>query len=370
MNGRHPMLRLGDYVRVRTGKLDANASDSSGQYPFFTCSQEPLRISSFSYDCECVLVAGNGDLNVKYYDGKFDAYQRTYIIEPVDKEQLDVRYLFHLMSVYVDQLRNMSIGGVIKYIKLGYLTEAKFAIPPLSEQRRIAEILDRTEALRAKRRTALAQLDALTQSIFLDLFGDPFANPSKWKKANLGDFASFVGGGTPSRACPEYFAGSICWATSKDMKYEFLDDTEEHITQQAVNDSATKIVPAGTILVVVKSKVLAHRLPVAVARVETCFGQDLKGIVLKNGFETSFVATSLRLGSRWLLERARGINTEGLTLDHLRAFPMIEPPSRLQGEFAQRVGQVERLKASSRASLAELDSFFSSLQSRAFRGEL
>ena len=74
-------VRLGDLTQIKTGKLDANASSSDGEYPFFTCSKEPLKIATYSYDCECVLVAGNGDLNVKYYNGKFDAYQRTYIIE-------------------------------------------------------------------------------------------------------------------------------------------------------------------------------------------------------------------------------------------------------------------------------------------------
>ncbi len=101
MKGDPTTHRLGDYVRIRTGKLDANASDPNGAYPFFTCSQEPLRISSFSYDCECVLIAGNGDLNVKYYDGQFDAYQRTYIVESIDKRQLDVRYLFHIIPHHV-----------------------------------------------------------------------------------------------------------------------------------------------------------------------------------------------------------------------------------------------------------------------------
>ena len=70
-------VKLGDLTKIKTGKLDANASSEDGQYPFFTCSREPLKISNYSYDCECVLVAGNGDLNVKYYNGKFDAYQRT-----------------------------------------------------------------------------------------------------------------------------------------------------------------------------------------------------------------------------------------------------------------------------------------------------
>ena len=82
--------KLGDYVKIKTGKLDANASSEDGEYPFFTCSIEPLKISSYSYDCECCLVAGNGDLNVKYYNGKFDAYQRTYIIESLDKERQEL----------------------------------------------------------------------------------------------------------------------------------------------------------------------------------------------------------------------------------------------------------------------------------------
>ena len=85
---------LGELTQIRTGKLDANASSPDGAYPFFTCAKETLRIASFSYDCDCVLVAGNGDLNVKHYKGKFDAYQRTYIVEPKNSSILDSRSFF------------------------------------------------------------------------------------------------------------------------------------------------------------------------------------------------------------------------------------------------------------------------------------
>lgn len=153
--------KLGKLVRIRTGKLDANANDPEGKYPFFTCAKEPLQISSYSYDCECVLVAGNGDLNVKYYNGKFDAYQRTYILESLNHEILNVRYLHHFMDTYLENLRHQSIGGVIKYIKLGNLTEAEIPLPLISEQRRIATLLDKADALRAKRRESLAQMDTL-----------------------------------------------------------------------------------------------------------------------------------------------------------------------------------------------------------------
>lgn len=87
-------VKLGTLTRIRTGKFDANASSTDEAYPFFTCSREVLRIATYSYDCECVLVAGNGDLNVKYYAGKFDAYQRTYIIESIDKGKLLTKYLY------------------------------------------------------------------------------------------------------------------------------------------------------------------------------------------------------------------------------------------------------------------------------------
>jgi restriction modification system, type I len=109
-------VKLGELTKIRTGKLDANAASENGKYPFFTCSKEPLRISTYSYDCECVLVAGNGDLNVKYYNGKFDAYQRTYIIESNSNGRLHLPYLYYFMTRYIQELRKLSIGGVIKYI--------------------------------------------------------------------------------------------------------------------------------------------------------------------------------------------------------------------------------------------------------------
>lgn len=125
---------MGEVTKIRTGKLDANASSADAAYPFFTCSKEPLRISTYSYDCECVLVAGNGEFNVKYYNGKFDAYQRTYIIEPKDKFQLSVLFLYRFLEQYVDTLQKQAIGGVIKYIKLGMLADAEIILPSLEFQ--------------------------------------------------------------------------------------------------------------------------------------------------------------------------------------------------------------------------------------------
>ena len=163
-------VKLGYLTKIRTGKLDANASSPNGKYPFFTCSKEPLRINSHSYDCECVLVAGNGDLNVKYYNGKFDAYQRTYIIEDNGSNQLYMPYLYYFMEGYVEELRKLSIGGVIKYIKLGNLTEALIELPQIEDQRTIVDILNKSKRILSYHQQQLQKLDDLVKARFVELF--------------------------------------------------------------------------------------------------------------------------------------------------------------------------------------------------------
>lgn len=185
--------KLGELCRIRTGKLDANAASPNGKYPFFTCSITPLKIDSFSFDCECVLVAGNGDLNVKYYEGKFDAYQRTYIIESLDKSLLDVKYLYLFLSSYIDILRKQAIGAIIKYIKLGNLTDANLPLPSLEEQKRIVAVLDKKfaqiETLKTAAEKDLQNAKQLFQAELEKAFSD-----TSWEKKRLGDCGTFKNG--------------------------------------------------------------------------------------------------------------------------------------------------------------------------------
>ena len=183
-------LKLGSLTRIRTGKLDANAADDNGTYPFFTCSREPLSINTCSYDCECVLVAGNGDLNVKYYDGKFDAYQRTYIIESLDKTKLMVKYLYYFLDLYVDILRQQAIGGVIKYIKLGNLADAIIPVPVIEKQREIIEIFEKCNGTIAYRQQELLLMDQLVKSRFIEMFGDVMHNSKSWKVYSFAEISS------------------------------------------------------------------------------------------------------------------------------------------------------------------------------------
>ena len=174
------IARIGDLIKIKTGKLDANASSVDGQYPFFTCSKEPLRISTYSYDCECVLVAGNGDLNVKYYNGKFDAYQRTYILEDNSNGKLYMPYLYYFMENYIDQLRDESIGGVIKYIKLAHLTEAKIVLPDIITQKKIVHKLGLIKDVIEKRHTEKKKFENMIKARFVELFYNKGYPVLKW----------------------------------------------------------------------------------------------------------------------------------------------------------------------------------------------
>ena len=174
---------------IRTGKLDANASSENGKYPFFTCSREPLKIDTYSYDCECVLVAGNGDLNVKYYNGKFDAYQRTYIIENNSDGRLFMPYLYYFMQGYIEELRTQAIGGVIKYIKLGNLTDAIIELPSIDEQKEIVKRMEIITGIISEQNKLMSTFDDLIKSRFVEMFGDPVTNPFGYEKVPLSQLA-------------------------------------------------------------------------------------------------------------------------------------------------------------------------------------
>ncbi len=126
--------RLKELVSFKTGKLNSNAATPDGQYPFFTCSQETLRTDTFSFDTECVLLAGNnadGIYPLKYYRGKFDAYQRTYVIRTLNEEHLSNRYLYHALRPKLELLKSISTGVATKFLTLTILNDIEIDLPPL-----------------------------------------------------------------------------------------------------------------------------------------------------------------------------------------------------------------------------------------------
>ena len=118
---------LGEFFPVKTGKKDANFSTKDGKFPFFTCAQTISRAPSYSFDGSAILVAGNGDFNIKYYTGKFEAYQRTYVLIPHNEELLG--FLYFLMKKDLSLITGGSRGSVIKFITKGMIENYRVELP-------------------------------------------------------------------------------------------------------------------------------------------------------------------------------------------------------------------------------------------------
>lgn len=193
---------------IKTGKLDSNAAVSNGMYPFFTCNPTTLRINTWAYDTEAVLLAGNnasGNYTAKYYKGQFNAYQRTYIIESADKEKLDVRYLAYAMSEELKLLKTMSAGSTTKFLKIGMLHGLEISLPDISIQRKIASILGNYDDLIEINQKQIKLLEEAAQRLYKEWFVDLHfpgyedveivdGLPEGWQKVSLTEIAPIVTG--------------------------------------------------------------------------------------------------------------------------------------------------------------------------------
>lgn len=283
------------------------------------------------------------------------------------------RYLLYALRTGVvrSYLERCASGtsGSMRNVSQDQIKKVPIPLPVrLEEQRRIADILDKADAIRRKRQEAIRLLEDLVRSAFLEMFGDPVTNPKGWPQRELRELGTFVGGGTPRRDVPEYFKGSICWATSKDIQSELLDGTQEHVSEAAVACSATRVVGPQALFIVVKSKILMHRLPVAISTVPACFSQDIKAFIPHESRNVRYLARHLRLGQQAILRLARGVNTEGLTLDHLRSYRVMTPPVPMMVRYGRFEAVFERAYRNQQWGLAAAAEAIASLTRVVFAG--
>lgn len=266
-----------------------------------------------------------------------------------DPTAANVRFLFHALSNQVSNLIARGVGGAQPNISQGIIKDLALALPPLAEQRRIAEVLDRAETLRAKRRAALAQLDSLTQSLFLDLFGDPKSNPKRWPMRSFDETMRDETARSEKLQQAAYLPAG---------RHPVVDQGQSEIAGYC-NDDA--LLCASSLPVVVFGD---HTRAVKLVSLPFVVGADgAKVLVPQAGIDAVFLATLLRLSPIPDLGYSRHMR-------EVKRLLYIAPPIALQCEFAHQVAALEALKATHRASLTELDALFASLQHRAFKGEL
>lgn len=168
---------LVEIVDIKTGKLNANAMMEGGKYPFFTCAKEIYAINKYAFDCEAILLAGNnavGNFNVKHYKGKFNAYQRTYIITVKRLNRVLYRYLYFQLLNSLKDFKAKSVGSGTKFLKLGMIQNLGVILPSLSKQKIIVKkldaLLEETKKLEKIYEHKLTDLEELKKSVFSKAF--------------------------------------------------------------------------------------------------------------------------------------------------------------------------------------------------------
>jgi type I restriction enzyme, S subunit len=157
---------LGNLVNFTTGKIDSNAAMKGGVFPFFTCSKENYQIDIFAFDSEALLLAGNnatGDYSVKYYNGKFNAYQRTYVIT-ITQQNLSYSYMQTALEMKLQEMKRYSKGTNTKYLTLGILNQLKFQVPIVNIQEKFNSVNNRIIDYKQKITAALSLSDNIFAS--------------------------------------------------------------------------------------------------------------------------------------------------------------------------------------------------------------
>ena len=181
--------RLGDVIEFKTGKLNSNAAISKGKYPFFTCSPEVLSINEYAFDQKAILLAGNnaeGNFNIKYYEGKFNAYQRTYVINPTT-ENVDIKYLYYCLGLSLKSLKSVSQGTSTKFLTATIINNLPIKLPSIRSQKQIVSILSSLDDKIELNRRINENLEQQTQALFKSWFVDfePFKD-GKFVDSELG----------------------------------------------------------------------------------------------------------------------------------------------------------------------------------------
>jgi len=240
-NAKWPMIELKELCEITTGRKDANEGNPNGEYPFFTCAKENTFINTFSFDTEALLIAGNGDVGaVTYYKGKFDAYQRTYVLS--NFKNVNVRYLFQILNNSLkENMQLQKLGNTMPYIRLGMLQTFQIPLPPLELQEQLVAELDGYQKI-----IVGAKQIADNWKPKIDI--DP-----KCERVILGDICDIKSGGTPKTDNKLYWdGGNIPWVGSTVCKDNFVNEANQFITESGLkNSSAKKFKPETTLIALV-----------------------------------------------------------------------------------------------------------------------
>ena len=284
----------------------------------------------------------------------------------LESKQVDKDYLYHYLSSLKSTVNNIGRGVAQNNINMTILRNFEIPLPPLEEQRKIAAVLDKVSDLIAKRRTQLDKLDELVKSRFIEMFGDVTKNEKNWSTRKISEIATLQSGGTPSRQCPKYFEGTIPWITTVALGKNAIgiEDAIEYITEEAIENSATKLIPKNSLLFGIRvgvGKVSENIVPM-------CINQDIVAIIINDRYKLNmlFLKNLLDMFSGYFNSQKRGATIQGIKSEVLKNINVSLPPIELQNQFADFVKQTDKSKLAIQKNLEKLEILKKSLMQKYF----
>ena len=286
-------------------------------------------------------------------------------------QDVDAKFLFHWLRANRSYLEGLGVGATFKEVSKAIVSKVEIPLPPLPEQRLIAAILDKADALSTKRREALAQLDRLAQAIFVEMFGDPEANPAGWPSNSLEDVAEKITDG--EHQTPERTNSGIKLLSARNVRDGYLDfDDVDYVGEAEYLRISKRCKPElGDVLISCSGSIgrvapVETNEPLALVRSAALVKPNREKVT------TQFLESWLRTPfmNRLMVKSARSSSQANLFQAPIRALPILVPPMSRQLELGRRLTTLRRIKVGHQTAVQALDALLASSQHRAFRGEL
>ena len=346
-------------------KLKTSDYKECGKYPIIDQGQETIAGYTDAEDGVFkevpVIIFGDHTRVIKYVDKPF--FLGADGVKVLRSKYLDANYRYLFYALLNLKIPNTGYNRHFKWLK-----EAKIQYPTLKQQEKVVGILDKIEEVIAARNKQLNALDELIQARFVEMFGDPVVNDKGWKIDTVEKLCKEIyGGGTPSKSHPEYYEdGNIPWVSSKDMKTDVLNDSQIKINQLGVDNSTARMVPVNSVIMVIRSGILKHTLPVAINVVPITVNQDLKVFIPNERLLTRFLAVQFKMHEKDILSGVRAVTADNIEFNSLKQRKLIVPPIELQQEFADFAHQVHKSKVEIQQALEKTQLLFDSLMQQYF----
>jgi len=359
-----PEVCLEDILTLEYGHaLRKDARDSSGDVPVAGSNGVDGWHSEALVDGPGIVIGRKGSAGkVTWFDTDFWPIDTTfYVTLKIDSY---LRWVYYLLNYL--QLDRLSIVTGVPGLNRNDAYRQQFSLPPYSEQRRIAEILDQADALRKKRAEADKKTEKILPALFYKMFGDPFKNSMGWHEKPLHKCCEIVTGNTPSTKVPEYYGGDIRWARPADIDNQVpVMETEKTLTSEGAE--VGRMVPASTVLVVCIGATLGK---VGLAGRDMAINQQINALLPSEIVVPKFLYVYCSL----VADRFRAAATKStlpiLNKSRFGHQKVFVPPKDLQENFSRTAAEIIDSKKKWNDSRNRLESLFKTLLYRAFTGDL